>query len=60
MSNAEAEFYVMIEDVIRDEGLRSLAVEVAFVNLENGVHIGTLELTAVQPRALRAGRVWGR
>ena len=41
MSSAEAEFYAMIEAVTRAKGLRNLAVEVGFWNLENVVHIGT-------------------
>ena len=41
LSNAEAMFYAMIEAVIRAKGLRHLAVEVGFVDLENVVHIGT-------------------
>ena len=41
LSSAEAEFYVTIEAVIRAKGLRNLAVEVGFVDLENIVHIGT-------------------
>ena len=41
LSSAEVEFYVMIEAVIRAKGLRNLAVEVGFVDLENVVHIGT-------------------
>ncbi len=41
LSSAEAEFYAMIEAVTRAKGLRSLAVEVGFVDLENVVHIGT-------------------
>ncbi len=38
---AEAEFYAMIEAVTRAKGLRSLAVEVGFVDLENIAHVGT-------------------
>ena len=41
LSSAEVEFYAMIEAVTRAKGLRSLAVEVGFVDLENVVHIGT-------------------
>ena len=41
LSSAEAEFYAMIEAVIRAKGLRNLAVEVGFKNLKNIVHIGT-------------------
>ena len=41
LSNAEAEFYAMIEAVLRGKGLRNLAVEVGFTDLENIVHIGT-------------------
>ena len=41
LSSAEAEFYAMIEAVIRAKGSRNLAVEVGFKNLENIVHIGT-------------------
>ena len=41
LSSAEAEFYAMIEAVTRAKGLRSLAVEVGFVDVENVVHIGT-------------------
>ena len=40
-SSAEAEFYAMIEPVIRAKGLRNLAVEVDFRQLENVVHFGT-------------------
>ena len=41
LSIAEAEFYAMIEAVIRAKGLRNFAVEVGFRELENAVHIGT-------------------
>ncbi len=41
LSSAEAEFYAMIEAVLRAKGLRNLAVEVGFTDLENIVHIGT-------------------
>ena len=41
LSSAEAEFYAMIEAVTRAKGLRSLAVEVGFVDLGNIVHVGT-------------------
>ena len=41
LSGAEAEFYAMIEAVQRAKGLRNLAVEVGFIELENVVHIGT-------------------
>ena len=41
LSSAEAEFYAAIEVVIRAKGLRNLAVEVGFMDLENIVHIGT-------------------
>ncbi len=41
LSSAEAEFYAMIEAVQRAKGLRNLAVEVGFTDLENIVHIGT-------------------
>ena len=41
LSSAEAEFYAMIEAVIRAKGLRNLAVEGGFIDLENVVHIGT-------------------
>ena len=41
LSSAEAEFYAMIEPVLRAKGLRNLAVEVGFTDLENIVHIGT-------------------
>ena len=54
MSSAEAVFYAMIEIVIRAKGLRNLAVEVGFRNLESIVHIGT------DSSAAKAGRVWGR
>ena len=57
LSSAEAEFYAMIEALIRAKGLRNLAVEVDFENFENVVHIGTDSSAA---RVLWAGRVWGR
>ena len=57
IGSAEAEFYAMIEAVTRATGLRSLAVEVGFVDLENIVHVGTDSSAA---RVLWAGRVWGR
>ena len=41
LSSAEAEFYAMIEAVIRAKGLRHLAVELGFQDLENVVHVGT-------------------
>ena len=41
LSSAEAEFYAMVEAVIRAKGLRNLAVEVRFKDSENIVHIGT-------------------
>ena len=41
LSSAEAEFYAMIEAVIRAKGLRNLAAEGGFRDLENIVHIGT-------------------
>ena len=41
LSSAEAEFCAMIEAVLRAKGLRNLAVEVGFTDLENIVHIGT-------------------
>ena len=41
LSSAEAKFYVMFEAVLRAKGLRNLAVEVGFTDLENIVHIGT-------------------
>ena len=41
LSNAEAEFYAMIESVIRAKGLRNLAVELGFSDLESVVHVGT-------------------
>ena len=57
LSSAEAEFYAMIEAVIRAKGSRNLAVEVGFRDLENIVHIGTDSSAA---KILWAGRVWGR
>ena len=41
LSSAEVEFYGRIEAETRAKGLRNLAVEVGFKNLENGVHSGT-------------------
>ena len=39
LSSAEAEFYAMIESVIRAKGLRNLAAELGFSDLENVVHV---------------------
>ena len=41
LSSAEAEFYAMIESVVREKGLRNLAKEIGFLDLENVVHVGT-------------------
>ena len=41
LSSAEAEFYAMIEAVLRAKGLLSLASELGFSNLSNVVKIGT-------------------
>ena len=41
LSSAEAEFYAMIEPVIRAKGLRNLAAELGFSDLENVVHVAT-------------------
>ena len=41
LSSAEAEFYAMIEAVVRSKGLRSLAMELGFRNVSNVVWLGT-------------------
>ena len=41
LSSAEAEFYAMIEAVVRSKGLRSLARELGFRNMSNVVVLGT-------------------
>ena len=41
LSSAEAEFYAMIEAVVRSKGLRSLARELGFQRLSNTVVLGT-------------------
>ena len=41
MSSAEAEFYAMIEAVVRSKGLKSLARELGFRNVSNVVVLGT-------------------
>ena len=46
LSSAEAECYAMIESVMRATGLRNLAVEIGFLDLENVVHIGTASSAA--------------
>ena len=51
LSSAEAEFYAMIEAVIRAKGLISLAEELGFMDLI------TWELTAVLQRVLYADEV---
>ena len=40
-SSAEAEFYTMIEAVIRAEGLLMLSSEMGFGEVSNVVHLGT-------------------
>ena len=41
LSSAEAEFYAMIEAVVRSKGLKSLARELGFKNISNVVVLGT-------------------
>ena len=41
LSSAEAEFYAMIEAVVRSKGLKSLAKELGFKNISNVVVLGT-------------------
>ena len=41
LSSAEAEFYAMIEAVVRSKGLKSLARELGFRNVSNVVVLGT-------------------
>ena len=41
LSSAEAEFYAMIEAVVRSKGLKSLARELGFQRLSNVVVLGT-------------------
>ena len=41
LSSAEAEFYAMIEAVVRSKGLKSLAKELGFRNISNVVVLGT-------------------
>ena len=41
LSSAEAEFYAMIEAVVRSKGLASLARELGFRNVSNVVWLGT-------------------
>ena len=57
LSSAQAMFYAMIEAVLRAEGLRNLAAEVGFTDLENIVHSGTDSSAA---KSFVAGRVWER
>ena len=54
MSSAEAEFYGMIEGVIKAKGLISLAKELGFVDLVNVVHLGT-DSTAAKSFVSRQG-----
>ena len=41
LSTAEAEFYAMIEGVLRAKGLYSLAVDLGFEDLSNVIQLGT-------------------
>ena len=41
LSSAEAEFYAMIEAVVRSKGLKSLAQELGFRNMSNVIVLGT-------------------
>ena len=41
LSSAEAEFYAMIEAVVRSKGLKSLAYELGFRNISNVIVLGT-------------------
>ena len=41
LSSAEAEFYAMIEAVVRSKGLKNLAKELGFRNVSNVVVLGT-------------------
>ena len=54
LSSAEAEFYGMVEGVIKAEGLISLAKELGFVDLVNVVHLGT-DSTAAKNLVSRQG-----
>ena len=54
LSSAEAEFYGMIEGVIKAKGLISLAKELGFVDLVNVVHLGT-DSTAAKSFVSRQG-----
>jgi hypothetical protein len=44
LSSAEAELYAMIEAVTRAKGLRSLALELGFSDLNNVIKLGTSNL----------------
>ena len=54
LSSTEAEFYGMIEGVIKAKGLISLAKELGFVDLVNVVHLGT-DSTAAKSFVSRQG-----
>ena len=54
LSSAEAEFYGMIEGVIKAKGLISLAKELGFLDLVNVVHLGT-DSTAAKSFVSRQG-----
>ena len=54
LSSAEAEFYGMVEAVIRAKGLRSLALELGFVGLSTVIHLGT-DSEAAKSFASRTG-----
>ena len=54
LSSAEAEFYGMVEGVIKAKGLISLAKELGFVDLVNVVHLGT-DSTAAKSFVSRQG-----
>ena len=54
LSSAEAEFYGMIEGVIKAKGLISLAKELGFMDLVNVVHLGT-DSTAAKSFVSRQG-----
>ena len=41
LSSAEAEFYAMVEGVVRAKGLLSLSREVGFTEIQNVIHLGT-------------------
>ena len=43
LSSAEAEFYAMVEAVIKAKGLKTLAVEPGLLDLTNIIHLKTLQ-----------------